>query len=151
MRLFVTEFADSKREMERELKSKTSQIIQHLFKLYLMPNSINRDYRKKEIANFLSDVPKLNGRNKFPTSKQLYNWTYKKWCDVITDIPYMKVMVKDVLDEYTNMNEIRKTYKQICEEFNSICETYFRWLSTELSKVGKVARTDIYNKIDELV
>ena len=77
MRLFVTEFGDSKREMERELKSKTSQIIQHLFKLYLMPNSINRNHWQREIANFLSDVSKLNGRNKFPTSKQLYNWTYK--------------------------------------------------------------------------
>ena len=151
VRLFVTELADSKRDLERSLKPITKQIIQHLFKLYLMPDNINRNHWKREIANFLSDVPRLVGNNKFPTSKQLYVWTYNKWWDVITDTNYMKVMVQDILDEYSDINEIRKTYPQICEEFNSICETYFKWLCEKLSKNGIVARTDIYNKIDELV
>jgi hypothetical protein len=63
----------------------------------------------------------------------------------------MKVMVQNIIDEYSDINEILKTYPQICEEFNSICETYFKWLCEKLSKNGIVARTDIYNKIDELV
>lgn len=42
MRLFVTELADSKKDLERSLKSITDNIIWHLFKLYLMPdNNLN--------------------------------------------------------------------------------------------------------------
>lgn len=151
MRLFVTELADSKKDLERSLKPITDNIIWHLFKLYLMPNNINRNHWKREIASFLNKVSKLTGSNKYPTAKQLYAWTYNKWWDVITDTSYMKVMVRDILDEYTDIEEIRKTYPQICEEFNFICESYFKWLCEGLSEIGIVARADIYNKIDELV
>lgn len=151
MRLFVTELADSKKDLERSLKPITDNIIWHLFKLYLMPDNINRNHWKREIASFLNKVSKLTGSNKYPTAKQLYVWTYNKWWDVITDTSYMKVMVSNILDEYTDIEEIRKTYPQICEEFNFICESYFKWLCEELSGLGIVARVDIYNKIDELV
>ena len=36
MRIFVTEFADSKREIERTLTNNTEQVIKHLRKLVFM-------------------------------------------------------------------------------------------------------------------
>ena len=69
LRLFVTELADSKKDLERSLKPITDNIIWHLFKLYLMPNNINRNHWKREIASFLNKVSKLTGSNKYPTAK----------------------------------------------------------------------------------
>lgn len=152
MRIFVTEFADSKQELERDLKVKTDAIIEHLFKLYLMPNNVSRNRWKREIANFLYKISKLAGKNKFPTYKQLYSWTYLKFQDVITDTRYMKNMINDFLDEYKDdIKEIRKTYPQICDEFDNICSCYFKWLCENLSEVGLVSRSDIFNKLDDIV
>ena len=58
MRIFVTEFADSKKNMERELKPKTKQIINHLYKLYCMPDHESRNHWMREIANFLNEINK---------------------------------------------------------------------------------------------
>ena len=148
--LIIKEFADSKREIERELKAKTKQIIEHLFKLYLMPNRMDRSHWKSEIANFLDSVSKLSGKNKFPTFKQIYAWTYGKYQDVITDNKYIKVMVDNIIYDY-KISEIRKTYPQICEEFDFICQQYFKWISEKLSSIGIVSRPEIFKKLDEII
>ena len=149
MKLFVTEFADSKKEIERELKSRTEQVILHLFKLYLMSDNESRNHWIREIANFLNSVSLLSGKNKFPTSKQIYEWTYDKYQDVITNTTYIRKMTYDIIDDYGV--DISKSYSQICDEFDRICENYFKWLSNELSQSGFVSRREIFDKLNELI
>ena len=64
MRIFVTEFAESKKEIERELKPKTENIIEHLFKLYLVPEHTAVNHWKQEIYSFLHTIDKLKGNIK---------------------------------------------------------------------------------------
>lgn len=149
MRIFVTEFADSKKNMERELKPKTKQIINHLYKLYCMPDHESRNHWMREIANFLNEINKLSGKNKFPTEKQLYDWTYYKFKDQVTEQFYMKAMTKNITDRYNVLIDI--PLDDICKEFDNICESYFRWLAGQLSKYGIVSNYEIYDKLDELV
>ena len=145
----ITEFAESKKEIERTLASATNNIIKHLFKLYCMPNNINRNHWIMEIANFLDEVKKLSGKNKFPTSKQIYDWTYFKWKDQITDLNCIPGMVETIEFDYHTV--VDKSYDVISYEFDDICEKYFKWLANELGTKGIVGHKSIYDKINELI
>lgn len=59
MRIFVTKFADSKREIERHLNDVTEPIIEHLLKLYFMPNHESRNHWCIEIYGFLNRIKKI--------------------------------------------------------------------------------------------
>lgn len=37
------------------------------------------------------------------------------------------------------------------KEFDDICVEYFRWLSNELSQIGLITKSKIYNKLNELL
>lgn len=150
MRIFVTEFADSKREIERHLNDVTEPIIEHLFKIYCFPNDINRHHWAMEIYSFLNKVKKLTGSNRLPTAKQIYNWTYFKWKDLITDEKFMSRWLKGTQKHY---NEIPQELDVavVCEQFDYICEQYFKWLAYELSNYSYVYSDDIEDKINELV
>ena len=148
MRLFVTEFADSKREIERHLNDVTTPVIKHLFKLYCMPESNDRNHWISEIANFLNSVKRLSGKNKFPNRNLIMDWTYYKWEDLLTDPVYMKRMLADI--EFVYGVKINKSVEDICETFNALCCEYFLWLANELSRYGSAVRSEIYNKLNEL-
>ena len=145
----ITEFADSKKEIERVLSSSTNNIIKHLFKLYCMPDSVNRKHWITEVANFLDSVKKLSGKNKFPNSNQIYEWTYDKWEDLITDVRCISGMIETIEFEYNIV--IDKDYNFISNEFNDICKNYFMWISNELSQKGIIGHRTIYYKINELL
>lgn len=149
MRIFVTEFADSKKEIERKLSDSTDKIIEHLLKLYLMPINSARNHWISEIANFLNKVNRFAGKNKFPNAKQIYAWTYFKWKDLITDSSYLDILVKNICDEYNiTANE---SIEDLSTQFDLICEKYFRWLSIQLSTYGIVERQMIFKKLNELI
>ena len=148
MRLFVTEFVDSKREIERILNDVTTPVMEHLFKLYCMPESSSRNHWISEIANFLYKVKRLAGKNKFPSRGQIMDWTYYKWEDLLTDPVYMERELETI--EFKYNVEINKSVDEICETFYTLCYDYFLWLSTELSNTGLVSHKAIYNKLNEL-
>ena len=138
-----------KKIIECVLSSSTNNIIKHLFKLYCMPDSIDRNRWINEIANFLDSVKKLSGKNKFPDSNQIYECTYDKWENLITDIRCISGMIETIEFEYNIV--IDKDYNFISNEFNSICKDYFMWISNELSQKGIIGHRTIYNKINELL
>lgn len=116
-----------------------------------MPNHISRNYWIREIANFLNSVSLLSGKNKFPTAAQIYDWTYYKFQDVIMLPNYIKKLTSNIIDDYEDYIEINKTYPEICKEFNTICEKYFRWIANELSICGFVSRAEIFEKLNKLI
>lgn len=149
MRIFVTEFADSKREIERELKPKTENIIEHLFKLYLVPEHTAVNHWKQEIYFFLHTIDKLKGNNKRPSKKQLYDWTFGKKEDLFDDDYYTEGMIETI--EYTyNVNITADTF-EVNEAMFQICKSYFAWLAEILSEKGIVVPRQVYNKLDELL
>lgn len=150
--LVIKEFADSKKEIERELKSKSYNVIEHLLKLYLMPNNINRNHWKQEIATFLNFVNKFSHNNKYPTEKQLLNWTYYKWQAEINDTYFMKSWITDLEEDYADLDKnANYDLNKIIKEFDSICDIYFNWLCKELNRLGRINRNEIYKKLDEII
>lgn len=146
MRIFVTEFADSKREVEKELKSVTMPIIEHLFKLYVLPNHESRNHWCSEIYGFLNKVKKLAGKNKFPTKRQILDWSYLKWADTLEG-SFVDTEIETLEYKY---NVIIKKNSRMYTEFNYLCDKYFDWLATELSNIGRVSFPKVVNKLNEL-
>ena len=149
MKIYIRGFAESKKDVERFLSQQTREIIDHLLKCYLMPNHPSANHWKKEIASFFYEVDKLKNTKKFPTAKQIYNWTYGKKQDLVTDERWFSKLVNMTLKEY-NM-ESSENPCDFMSEFDSICVEYFTWLSKELSDVGLVTYDEIYQKLNELL
>lgn len=149
IKLFITELAIRKQEMESKLHNVTPAVAQHLIKCFLMPNSTAYEHWKLEIFNFLHEVKVLKGVNKFPSSQQIYEWTYGSYCDSITNRNWMKSFLGDM--EYSYDIKITYNLSNIIKNIDDLCIDYFTWLSTKLSKYGYVDRKLICKKIDNLI
>lgn len=89
---------------------------------------------------------------KYPTEKQLLNWTYYKWQAEINDTYFMKSWITDLEEDYIDLNKnVNYDLNKIIKEFNSICDSYFSWLCKELNRLGRINRNEIYKKLDELI
>ena len=145
----VTEFSERKQKIEDDLTYSTKQIIIHICKIVLMSEVDSVNHWKREIANFLNEVDKLKGSNKFPTEKQIMNWTYYKQEDMLTDINKMKRKLLDIVDDYNIDYNIQ--YDIAIDIINDFCKDYFSWISKELSEYGYVNRQMIYKELDNLI
>ena len=76
MRLFVTESAYIKKDIERSLMDPNREIIEYLIRLYLVHDESIRSHLKDTIAKQIRSIPRI--KKKFPTAKQIYKWTYYK-------------------------------------------------------------------------
>lgn len=149
MKIYIRGFAELQREVERKLSTHTDEIIEHIIKLILMPKNSARNHWQSEIAGQIRTIDKLKSSKKFPTAKQIYNWTYGKKQDLVTDVGWMGVSIDEIEYQYKITNEL--SVKKVCDMVDSACFEYFKWLSTELSRVGKVSTPDIYKKLDSLL
>ena len=145
----VTEFSERKQKIEDELTYATKQIINHICKIVLMPDVDSVNYWKQEIANFLNEVDKLKGNNKYPSEKQIMNWTYNKQEDMLTDTVKMKRKLIDIIDEYEIDYLIE--FSAATSIINDFCKDYFSWISKELSKYGYINRRMIYEQLNFLI
>jgi hypothetical protein len=148
MKIYITAQALQKSEIETTLATRMEDLIEHLLKLYLMPNSSARNHWQGEIYGILHSISKLKQSKKYPSSNMIYNWTYKKVRDLVTDYKWMKISIDDFCDQY----EISSTesVSDIMNEFDGLCVEYFTWLSEKLSTAGKLSTRDVYNKLNEL-
>lgn len=144
----VTEFSERKQKIEDELTSATKQIIKHICKIVLMPDNVSVNHWKGEIASFLYEIDKLKGKNKYPSYKQIMDWTYNKQKDMLTDIHKMKLILIDIAEEYRlKQFDVDKTIKSI----NEFSINYFSWIAKQLSNNGYVLRNSIYTELNELI
>lgn len=146
---YIYGFADSRKDMERELSSHTLEIIEHLLKIYLMPEHESAYHWKKEIASQIYCVGKLKNTKKFPTAKQIYEWTYYKKQDLVTDKRWFAKLVFGICEEYDI--ELLEDSNDFMYDFDDVCVSYFQWLASELSDVGLLTKPEIIAKITELI
>lgn len=142
MKIFA--FADKKDNIKDKLKEKSDDLVYHLVKVFLFPNCEVKPHWCQEIYGFIHSVPKTKNKNKFPDKNFILNNTYEIWGDAIESC--IVTAIKDypnvvpLFDQHTGLN--------ICE---TAVREYFEWLSEELSKIGRVASSDVYKKIDKLI
>lgn len=148
MKLFITEFAENKKEIERSLKPSVEPIIEHLFKLHLMPNHESVNHWRREIYSFLYNIDKLKGTNKYPSSKQIYDWTFGKIADKFDDNYYAEGIVETI--EYDYNVTVNEDITVIRKSMYTICKFYFSWISNELSIRGIVTPKQVYVELDKI-
>lgn len=149
MRIYITAQAMQKRDIETKFAVKISDTVEHLFKLYLMPNHSSRNHWEGEIFGFIHKVEKLKRTNRYPSAQEIYKWTYDKVQDIVTDKKQMSIEIRDVCERY-NM-DITIPIEEIMNAFNELCVDYFHWLADRLSTDGSVTSRDVYAKLDSLV
>ena len=147
IRLF--EFAEQRKEIERDLKARTVKIIEHLLYLVLDKNNSARNHWKQEIVSFLSDIDIQKGNKKLPKKKFIYDATYGKRQDRVTDDTWITISVRNACRKENFKNT--KDSMTIKEELDTLCIAYFTWLAENLSTVGIIDSEEAYDKIDELL
>lgn len=140
MKLYVKAFANSQKEIYRILENKSSVVIEHIIKLFLVPYSQDRNHWKQEIYAALSRVPKLKMSHKYPSSSNILKHTWNIWHDSIFDM----------------CNVIAKEYGVTCLQDDKrhvyiICHQYLTWLADNISDSGYITRTAAYNMLDKLL
>ena len=150
MLLYIREFAEQKKEIERKLSDRTGEVMEHLLYLTLAPNCTTINHWMNEIFAFIHDVDKLRGKNKYPTFKQLYDWTYGKKRDTVVDqYNTMRNRIKNA-EAIENLH-CDYTIEEITEIYDYVCNSYFTWLCQELSNYGVVAINDVKATIKKIL
>lgn len=149
MKLLMNEFAEDKYRIEYELSNHTMPIIEHLAKCLLMPNNNSYNHWKKEIINQICDINKLKSSKKFPKYKQIYDWTYGKKQDIVTDTNAMKQFFKNLENDYNII--IVKPINLLCKVLDEMCVGYFTLLAKNLSTYGFLNKVEANKFIDDFV
>ena len=147
MRLFVTESAYIKKDIERSLMDPNREIIEYLIRLYLVHDESIRSHLKDNIVKQIKSIPRI--KNKFPTAKQIYKWTYYKKQDLITDRNWMAISVKNI-EEIYNI-KVTTPIDKICNDLDHICYEYYTWLANELSSFGFIIKGEACDKLDIII
>ena len=146
---YIYAFADTKKEIERNMSNNMFICLTHIMYLILFPNSSYVDHWQHEVYAFYPKVSRLSNTKKFPTSEQLYNWSYGKEQDMITDVSQVNIMIQNCCYEenYENIYDA----ESVSNFMDSVCVKYFHWLSECLSKHGMTLQVDVKEKLTELV
>lgn len=142
MKIFA--FADAKDNIKNKLKDKSDELVYHLVKIFIFPNCGIKPHWCQEVYGFIHSVPKTKNKNKFPDKQFIFKNTFEVWGDTIESC--IITAIKDHPNLIPLFNQ--ENGLDICE--NAV-RKYFDWLSEELSKIGRVASSDVYKKIDELI
>lgn len=149
MKIYISAQAQQKQEMIWDISHRADIIIEHLIKLILMPNSFSRKHWQGEIAGQLNKVQKLKSTNKYPTAKQIYEWTYTVREDTMQDINQLSGDIENVEFEYDAL--ITMSAEELSNILLKVASEYFSWLANILAIQGRASNSDIYAKLDELL
>lgn len=145
---YIYAFADTKKEVERSMSSNMFICLTHIMYLILFPNSQYVDHWQHEVYAFYPKVSKLSNTKKFPTSEQLYNWSYEKEQDMITDVSQVRRMIQNCCyeEKYENIYDA----ESVSNIMDSVCQRYFQWMTSCLSEYGVVLQFEVKEKLTEL-
>ena len=81
-----------KSDIAAYIEEGTQEIILHLIKLYMYPESNNVHHWRREVANFLNNVPRMKGSNKYPSAQFILknSWSvnadkFEVWYNIVRD------------------------------------------------------------------
>lgn len=137
MKRCIYAMSTTKRELAHQLVSASLPLTEHLVKLYMFPNSINVDHWKHEVWNFVHQVPRLKGSNKYPSSKLIFSClsTYLDELDNTADLMQSEYPLTATRSDYT------------CAE--EMITEYIKSVSDILAKQGKINSSEVYMLLDK--
>lgn len=136
-------YAMHKKDIAASIESNTRSIIKHLIKLRMFKDSQYVEHWRKEVYNFLNEIPMLKNSHKFPSKQFILDNTINLH---INKIQYFVTGIeKDSRYEGMYPNWDYNIY-----ELKSNIIEYFGWISERLSEDGSVFQNEVFNKLDEL-
>lgn len=150
MKIYISAFAEKQKEIERMLSDKTEMVITHILYIIMAPQSETVNHWCQEIFSFISKVDLLKGKNRYPSAKNIYSWTYGKKQDTIThDVARVKIKIRNAISKEHFKGEYDAN--TIADKLDNACEKYFSWLADQLSRYGEVASDDVEEVLKKLV
>lgn len=142
-----------KSRLKEDLARATREILDRMLKLYIVTDHDARNVRsdwKYEIFNLLHDIARLKKNHEFPTSEQIYKWTYGSFRSLIRNLQYSTRWVKSIRYAFDVDLDEEDVSENSIFQFDIICEDYFCWLAIELSQYGRVSEDCVNKKLNEL-
>ena len=144
----LNEIAEPLKSILQKIKDKSSTILVHLYKLYVIEDADDYEHWKKEIYNALSHIAEIKGKHKskFPSSKAIN----KALTDNQVDKFYITLKALDsrLLKYYKNC-KFKSDYD--ANKLLDIYTIYCNWLSEKLSVSGIVLWEEVREKLGELL
>ncbi len=132
-------------ELQRKLDDSMDNLIIHLLLCLILQNSTNNlSHWEGEVYSSLYRVPKLKGKNKYPTEKVLYSMTLDRFGDVLS------IWVITYIDQINNKENVNITNYDGSLLTNYIID-YYKWLISILAKEYFVTYDEVSKKIKELI
>ena len=149
MKIYIKAQARQMRELEWMISSHADVIVEHILKLIIMPEHSAANHWKQEIATQLNRVKKLKSTGKYPTSDQIYSWTYEKVSDDIMDARWLEDLIDVIESDYNTYVSI--DINTVMKSLDMICKDYFSWLAKNLSEKGMISNAKAYEILDSLI
>lgn len=136
---YIKAMAYDRQTIMNNLIDKAEQLTDHLIKLYLFPSTEYVSHCRGEVKNFLNKMPKMKHNNKLPDKKLIYS-------GISGYLDQTYEMMHYMMEEY----DLLVPERSDPEELYSMLESYFNWISSELSKRAAIPSSEIYSKLEEI-
>lgn len=138
----IAEFADSLSEIKSDLRGKyMNTCIKHLLKLYLFPNSQNKNHWRIEVYASFNKIAKLKENNKYPKPELIFSTIWNHYSDILVNF------VEDIFEEESD-EEVIVTVTGFEAEIK--LRQYIEWLSNQLGTKGSITKSEVYSKLEEI-
>ena len=139
MYIYIKSMSEAQTEIYRDIRDASDQVVLHILKILMFPDSKYVDHWMHEIWGFLFRVKKLKGKNRFPKPDFI-----KKAMSTSNDmIPELMSVVLDL------ESELEPTWVDSDVALECI-EAYQNWLASELSAHGVVNQSAVKAKLKEI-
>lgn len=136
-------------DIERLIKHHVTEIEINFIMLILGPHVLTRHHWIQEIYAQLHDVPTTKSSHDFPTKKQLFKWMYTDNVYDFINPKKFKKLLKAISEKEKELPKPDNVDALMSQTLN-LLESYFDWLSSELSDSGYATLDEIESFINTL-
>ena len=140
MYVYIRSMSEPQSKVYDKITAVSSQILQHLIRLIIYSNTTYEDHWKHEIWAMLHEVPKLKGKNKFPTSKFIFSCL-----EIYNDALDAQLRLTKSMESELTPSDISSK-----EILNKVIN-YQKWLAKMLSDEGTVTFNEVNDAIDSIL
>ena len=132
--------SEQQKEIGRELSAKAKPLLRHLIKVMLYPDAQEYSHWKSEITEFINDVDKVKGSNKWPKAGFIKQSISKQNDMIDAVIKQVKMQERDLVPQPLTESEVL-----------SGVQMYQDWLASHLSSEGIIDPYEASTVIDKIV
>lgn len=140
MYIYIRSMSEAQSKVYDILTASSDQIIRHIAKIMLYPDSPYVDHWMHEIWSFLFRVDKLKGKNKWPKASFIQK-------SLSTHNDTIEVYIPLAIDDE---DEATPTVDISTSELLQAVQSYIEWISLELSAHGYVRQNEVKEKLFEI-